>query len=233
MGDEGLTVRTGLIAAGALRGDILRGNRRMNERASAAGRGTAVNLFNAADAHKGRFVTREELRATLARWAGRLGLAGPTCAGNHGVVPRRTSAAERRRRAAQNQTPKPEHVEKKMMAALPDQRREWIECPRWVWHWMERATSSSWITAAVACWRSRPVAVPDYRGHGTTQRLGRRMIRSRRRFSPSLTRMPVQRVKAGEALQPALTLLAASPIYRRADSEHATREAAALIEARL
>jgi type 1 glutamine amidotransferase len=97
-------------------------------RGGGRGGGAATGVFTAADSNKDGFVTREELKAAFAKWlsdgdAGRTGsltqdqLAGAVNAALPQPAP--PAGAAGRGPAPQNQTPKPEDVEK-MMAALPD-----------------------------------------------------------------------------------------------------------------
>ncbi len=80
------------------------------------GRGAAgLNVFTAADADKDGFVTRDELRAAFARWAGDGATQEQLAAALNAAFPAPAAPPS----TAQNQTPKPEDVEK-MRAALPD-----------------------------------------------------------------------------------------------------------------
>jgi type 1 glutamine amidotransferase len=92
--------------------------------------GQGANVFTAADANKDGFVTRDELKATLAKWladgdTGRTGsvsqeqLATALNAAFPAPAAPAGFAGGGRGAATQNQTPRPADVEK-MMAALPD-----------------------------------------------------------------------------------------------------------------
>jgi type 1 glutamine amidotransferase len=89
--------------------------------------GSAVGVFAAADANKDGFVTRDELKAAFAKWlsdgdtarTGSLTQDQLAAAVNAALPPPPPPPAAGRGAASQNQTPKPEDVEK-MMAALPD-----------------------------------------------------------------------------------------------------------------
>jgi type 1 glutamine amidotransferase len=76
--------------------------------------GAGLNLFTAADANKDGFVTREELRAAFAKWAGESATQEQLASAINAAFPQPAPP-----RAAQNQTPNPADVEK-MRAALPD-----------------------------------------------------------------------------------------------------------------
>ena len=82
--------------------------------------GATAGVFTAADLNQDGVVTRDELKAAFAKWlsGGRLTDAGTACRrGQRGAASARLRLPAAG--AAQNQTPKPEDVEK-MMAALPD-----------------------------------------------------------------------------------------------------------------
>lgn len=88
--------------------------------------GAAPGVFAAADMNKDAFVTRDELKATFAKWLseGDTGKTGSLTqdqlvAALNAALPQPAPAAGGGRGAAQNQTPNPADVEK-MMAALPD-----------------------------------------------------------------------------------------------------------------
>ena len=93
------------------------------------GGGTAAGVFTSADLNKDGFVTRDELRATFAKWlsdgdADRTGLLtqDQLAAALNAALPQPVAPAGRgggQGAAPQNQTPKPADVEN-MMAALPD-----------------------------------------------------------------------------------------------------------------
>jgi type 1 glutamine amidotransferase len=80
--------------------------------------GAGMNVFTAADENRDGFVTRDELRATFAKWVGSSGSATQEqlASAISAAFPQSTAPP---RAAAQNQTPNPADVEK-MKAALPD-----------------------------------------------------------------------------------------------------------------
>lgn len=77
--------------------------------------GAALNLFTAADANKDGFLTKEELESAFTKWAGDSATQEQLATALNAAFPQPAPPP----RTAQNQTPKPEDVEK-MMAALPD-----------------------------------------------------------------------------------------------------------------
>jgi type 1 glutamine amidotransferase len=88
-------------------------------RGGGGGRGGAgMNVFAAADTNKDGAVTKEELRRLLAKWAGDGATQEQLATAISADFPAPAAPAGRGP-AAQNQTPKPEAVEK-MRAALPD-----------------------------------------------------------------------------------------------------------------
>ncbi|HYW48536.1 MAG TPA: ThuA domain-containing protein [Bryobacteraceae bacterium] len=98
--------------------------------------GAAAGVFTAADLNKDGFVTREELRATFAKWLsdGDTGRAGSLtqdqlAAAVNAALPPPAAPAGGRGAAPQNQTPNPADVEK-MMAALPDKAPAKPKSPR-------------------------------------------------------------------------------------------------------
>jgi len=88
--------------------------------------GSALNVFTAADTNKDGFVSREELKATLAKWVadGDGARSGSVtqeqlASAINAAFPPPVAPGTGPGRAAQNQTPNPADVEK-MMAALPE-----------------------------------------------------------------------------------------------------------------
>jgi type 1 glutamine amidotransferase len=77
--------------------------------------GAAASVFTAVDADKDGFVTRDELRGAFGKWAGESATQEQLSTAIAAAFPAPPAVAPR----PQNQTPKPEDVEK-MMAALPD-----------------------------------------------------------------------------------------------------------------
>jgi type 1 glutamine amidotransferase len=88
----------------------------------AGGRGRSSGaVFAAADLDKDGFVTKDELKATFAKWLGGGDAAtqDQLAVAANAAMPQAAPAGGGREPAAQNQTPNPADVEK-MMAALPD-----------------------------------------------------------------------------------------------------------------
>ncbi len=77
--------------------------------------GAGLNVFTAADADKDGFVTRDELRAAFAKWAGGEGTQEQVASAINAAFPQPVAQP----RGPQNQTPNPADVEK-MRAALPE-----------------------------------------------------------------------------------------------------------------
>ena len=77
--------------------------------------GVAAIVFTTADDNQDGFVSREELQAAFAKWAGDGATEEQLAAAINALFPQQAAPAPR----AQNQTPNPADVEK-MMAALPD-----------------------------------------------------------------------------------------------------------------
>ncbi len=77
--------------------------------------GAGANVFTAADENRDGFVTKEELRATFAKWVGASATQEQLGSAIGAAFPQPTAPP----RSAQNQTPNPADVEK-MRAALPD-----------------------------------------------------------------------------------------------------------------
>jgi type 1 glutamine amidotransferase len=77
--------------------------------------GAALNVFTAADTNKDGALTREELRAAFAKWTGEGASQEQLANALNAAFPQPAAPV----RGPQNQTPKPEDVEK-MKAALPD-----------------------------------------------------------------------------------------------------------------
>ena len=117
------TLLTGACAAALCAGALINLEAQQPAPGGRGGRGAgaAAGVFTAADQNNDGFVTRDELKAAFAKW-----LSGDSAmtqdqlaAAVSAALPQPAPPPAGRGAAPQNQTPKPEDVEK-MMAALPD-----------------------------------------------------------------------------------------------------------------
>ncbi len=126
--DSTATLLIGVCAAALCAGALISLDAQQAAPGGRGGRGGAAAgiVFAAADLNKDGFVTRDELKATFAKWlsqgdAARTGSVtqDQLAAAVSAAMPQPAAPAGGRGPTAQNQTPKPEDVEK-MMSALPD-----------------------------------------------------------------------------------------------------------------